>query len=245
MVCAIIKLTMYKCMVWKGEHMYEQLKKNTVSAQNQLASGKYVRIENPEGKGIKVLFVGNSITFHEPSPQVGWLLTCGMSASAPEKDYVHQVMARIREKTPDASHAICQVSHWEHDYKNGKNVFADFVTAREYDADVIIVRLVDNCPLDGYDGEALKYAYLDLIDYLNPTGKAKVILTTGFWKHPGDEVILQVAEEKGWPCAYLGDLGELDEMKALGRFEHHGVAIHPGDLGMKTIAQRICQKLEM
>ena len=225
--------------------MYEQLKKNTVSAQNQLASGKYVRIENPDGKGKKVLFVGNSITVHEPDPAVGWLLTCGMSASTPEKDYVHQVMARIKEKSPDASYAICQVSHWEHDYKNGKSVYEDFVTAREYDKGVIIMRLVDNCPLDGFDGKALKQAYLDLVDFLNPTGKAKVILTTGFWKHPGDEVILQIAEEKGWPCVYLGDLGEMDEMKALGRFEHRGVAIHPGDLGMETIAERIWQKLEL
>ena len=224
--------------------MYEQLKKNTVSAENQLKSNKYVRIHNPHGKGLRVLFVGNSITCHEPAPEVGWMLDCGMSASAPEKDYVHQVMEKVYDKSPDASWGICQVSHWERRYKNGKEFYLDFLTAREYDADVIILRLVDNCPLEDFDEEGFKNAYEALIKYLNPTGRAGIVLTTGFWKHPGDEVISQLAGEKGWPLVYLGDLGEMDEMKAIGRFEHSGVAVHPGDLGMKMIADRIWQKLE-
>lgn len=82
-----------------------------------------------------------------------------------------------------------------------------------------------------------------MIDYLNPNKKAKVILTTGFWKHPGDNVIIKIGKDFDYPCIYLGDLGEDDSMKAIGLFEHSGVDNHPGDLGMKTIADRLLDEI--
>ena len=77
------------------------------------------------------------------------------------------------------------------------------------------------------------------MNYLNPSGNAKVIVTTGFWHHPGDEALKDFADEKGYPLVKLGELGEQDEMKAIGLFAHEGVANHPGDLGMKVMAERI------
>ena len=58
-----------------------------------------------------------------------------------------------------------------------------------------------------------------------------------------DKYIIELAKEKNLPCVVLGDLGEKDEMKAIGLFEHVGVSIHPGDLGMKNIAERIFVEL--
>ena len=221
----------------------DQMDKNTVSAQNQLKASASVFFEHLEREGLRVMFVGNSITCHGIKHDIGWHNCWGMAASAKEKDYVHLCMAEIEKHHPDAAFCICQVSKWEMDYKNGREKYPIYEAARNFGADVIIFRAVENCPKAGYEKETFKEALADLLDYLNPEGKGSVLVTTGFWKHPADEAIRAYAEDKGWPLCELGDLGELDEMKALGLFEHTGVANHPGDLGMKTLAERICETL--
>lgn len=111
-------------------------------------------------------------------------------------------------------------------------------------ADIIICRFVENCSMDGFCGDTFKKEYISLIDYINSKGNAEVIFTASFWTHPADDTIIGIAEERGYPCVKLGDLGQMDKMKAIGKFEHEGVAIHPGDKGMKTIAERIWREIK-
>lgn len=162
-----------------------------------------------------------------------------MAASDISKDYVHILIGKIREENPDACFCIAQVADWERNYSCGEEELTKYEEARNFGADVIIVRCIENCPAEGFEGQVFKEEYKKLIDYLNPKKSARVIVTTGFWKHPGDEAIREAAKERNYPLAELGDLGELDEMKAVGLFEHSGVANHQGDKGMEQIAARI------
>lgn len=223
---------------------YSQMQKNTVSANNQMKLGESIFGENINGKGKRVLFVGNSITLHDISPSIGWHLECGMAASAPEKDYVHIIKSRVLEKDSDAAFCVCQASGWEISYTTSEDPFGKYEAARDFDADIIIIRRIENCSLSVYDPDKFYDSYKKLIAYFNKSGKAKVVLTTGFWKHPGDELILKIGKELGVPAIYLGDLGEDDRMKAIGLFEHSGVAAHPGDLGMLAIADRIWEEVK-
>ena len=166
-----------------------------------------------------------------------------MAASAKEKDYVHLIMSAVQEKEPDAAFCICQAATWERAYDNAESVYDMLKPAREFHADVVILRLIENCPLEGFDKTIFREAYLKLIQYLNVNQKAKIILTSSFWKREGDDIIEDVAKENGWDYIYLGDLGERSDMRADGLFKHQGVAHHPGDLGMEMIAKRILEKM--
>ena len=223
---------------------FSQLKKNTVDAQKQLEKSDYVHFFHSENTGIRILILGNSITLHGPKPEIGWHGNWGMAASCEEKDYVHQLMTAINAKNNNCAFCVCQVAEWEKVYKDGSRMLGDYQDAREFGADVIVVRFLENCPYKDFDAAAFKRELDALLCYLNPTGKAKVVLTTAFWHHPGDEAMAQYAAEKAYPLVNLGDLGEDDSMKAIGLFAHQGVAIHPGDLGMQHIAQRIFAALE-
>lgn len=218
-----------------------QIRKNTVSAKEQV--NNYILYENPYGKGKKILFLGNSITRHAVKESIGWLNDWGMAASAKEKDYVHLIMSAVQEKEPDAAFCICQAATWERAYDNAESVYDMLKPAREFHADVVILRLIENCPLEGFDKTIFREAYLKLIQYLNVNQKAKIILTSSFWKREGDDIIEDVAKENGWDYIYLGDLGERSDMRADGLFKHQGVAHHPGDLGMEMIAKRILEKM--
>lgn len=217
----------------------EQISKNTVKGTNQLEPTEYVKFENITNSGVKIMFVGNSITLHGVLPEIGWNESYGMAASKKENDYVHICMREIQRVQPNASFCICQVCEWETDYEKGWEKYNLYEKAREFNADIIIMRAVENCSGADFDKNVFIREYGNLLAYLNPDVKAKFVITTGFWKHPADDSIKEFAAMHNLPLCELGDLGEKDEMKAIGKFEHSGVANHPGDLGMQNIAERI------
>ncbi len=218
-----------------------QIEKNNVSAENQLNELVHIEEINGGGAGRRVLFVGNSITMHGYKPDIGWYgVNYGMAASCKEKDYVHRVLEGLGKKEPDVVACVCQAAHWEREYTRLDEVPEEhYGRARDFAADVIVLRIVENCDWKQHDSAVFRRKLKRFLDYLNKTGEAKIIVTTGFWKHPGDADLRAVAAERGYPLVELNDLGEMDEMKAIGLFAHEGVANHPGDKGMEEIAQRI------
>ena len=78
-----------------------------------------------------------------------------------------------------------------------------------------------------------------MTEYIAPNDAA-LVFTTCFWKNPVvDECIRELSVSKRGKLIELGDLGDDASMKAGGLFSHSGVAAHPGDRGMRVIADRI------
>lgn len=223
---------------------YDALKVVTlVDSKNQLQGSESVRFEGVDNSGLRVLFVGNSVTLHAPCESIGWHGDWGMAASAKERDYVHLVESFVKKTHPDASFCICNAADWERGYRNGEETFPKYTAASAFDANVIIIKISGNSPKNDFDGETFKQNYEKLISFLNPNGTAKVILATEFFKHPAEDAIVAFAKEKGVPLCALSDIADFDEYKAVGLFGHMGVAAHPGDKGMQVIAERIIEKL--
>ena len=210
---------------------------NTVSAKNQVARGEELNHLGNENAPVKILVVGNSITLHAPKPEIGWHYSWGMAASAEEKDYVHVLFSKLKAAGKDVFMRVHQMAYWERNFLT-ENIEALYAEDHAFDPDILVFRLGENVPDAAIPH--FKAAMERLIHYICPNGK--VVYTTTFFKnHPLDAAIRETAKARGENVAEIGY--ETRDWMAIGLFEHDGVQIHPGDLGMQVIADRIYEQM--
>ena len=214
---------------------------NDVPAVGQLKGNDCVSFETTENADIKLLFLGNSITRHGKAENLGWCGDWGMAASSKENDYVHKLISKFCQKGVKVSVCIANLSDWERT-RNMDLLFTKYLSALRFNADYVIVRLGENACLDKYLSE-FELCYGELTDLFSRNG-AKIVLTDLFWEYePFDNFVAELAKARGYAFAEIHDLGNDDAMKAIGKFSHSGVAVHPGDKGMAEIAVRIFRVL--
>ena len=216
---------------------------NTVSAENQLKVNDYVTIYK-RGGSKKVLFFGNSITRHEPAPHIGWHGDWGMAASCQENDFVHLIVKELDKAYGTIDYCIAQGSKWERGYTRSSEVLEEIYSkAREFKADIVIVRIGENITPEEHLKVDCKPAVDEAIRFLVSNENAKVIVTDMFWYAIYNDVFREVSEERGYTFCHITDLENDERTMAKGLFEHTGVAAHPGDFGMQCIADRILAKI--
>lgn len=214
---------------------------NDVPAVGQLKGSDCISFETTENADIKLLFLGNSITRHGKAENLGWCGDWGMAASSKENDYVHKLISKFCQKGIKVSVCIANLSNWERT-RNMDLLFTKYSSALRFNADYVIVRLGENACPDKYLSE-FELCYGELTDLFSRNG-AKIVLTDLFWAYePFDNFVAELAKARGYAFAEIHDLGNDDEMKAIGKFSHNGVAVHPGDKGMAEIAERIFRVL--
>ena len=217
--------------------MYE---KNTVKASAQVKRERYVETFFNGGK-TNVLFVGNSITRHEPKPEIGWKNDWGMAASSRENDYVHVAVKLLEEKLGKINYCITNCGAWEQNYYQD-GLIHDWKKARDFNADIVVIRIGENIwnAKDKLVEHPLAHKFVEMIRYFAKNPNARVVVTGLFWKNTEIEsVIKEVALSSGYTFVSLDDLGDDKKNMAIGQFWHEGVSIHPNDDGMRKIAERI------
>lgn len=215
------------------------IEKNTVSAENQINIKFRVQFIGSDVPDKKVLILGNSITYHGEKADIGWGGNWGMAASRAENDYIHLLFEQSKRICPKVQFCVAQISSLEADFCNSE-LIKEYELIKDYKPDIVVLRFGENIKPEKYDLAKLEQSYDYFVKNYLVSGKAHLVFTTCFWKHGFiDEMIRKYCGIFGGDLIELGDLGDDDSMKAIGKFEHHGVANHPGDLGMKNIADRI------
>lgn len=188
--------------------------------------------------GLKIMFVGNSITKHAPKPSIGCTKDCGMAASSIDNDYVHLILDKIKQYDPKVSWCIAQAADLERRFTES-DVLDSYLEAADFEPDIIIMFFGANVDKnyaaapDGSFGKVYRRARL----FLDKSEKAKVFHSEGFYIRP-------LLDAEKWDA--VKDLGDtlipLDDIRT--RYDAHGQFNHPGDLGMRLIAERFWEYIE-
>ena len=208
----------------------QKMQENIVPVQYSI----YIPCE--EGKGIRILFVGNSITRHRPKPDIGWTRNCGMEASCLEKDYVHLLMSKIREVDPEAAYAIQVTRTLEREFEELD--LTSFDEAKAFNADIVIFFFGANVRKDYAQCTDLRQSFADACVQARRyvSDHARCFWFEGFYIRP------EIDAEKKKAAEICGDrycsLGEIPY-----REDYHGSFNHPNDEGMAAIAERMWEVL--
>ena len=195
--------------------------------------------------GVRVVFIGNSITLHEKLPEIGWHNNWGMAASSAEKDFVHLVTKGIEAETGrPADVRVRNLAEFErgfmdYDYSRNRDLM-------EFNADFLIVALGENVRELETQEERLAYrdAFKKLLEgFMQGRAMPTCVVRGVFWRNAWKDAMMEHAASDFSIPFVKADIAGDDSMKAIGLFEHKGVQAHPGDKGMAEIARRILEGL--
>ena len=192
----------------------------------------------------RVLFLGNSITRHGPNEAIGWSGNWGMAASAQEKDFVHLVTNALSNSAGAAPETMTEnIAGFEREYATF-DLTPILDKARAFRPDLVILAIGENVPkLKTADAERdFANGLRTLLKGVRAENDPVIVVRGCFWPDKvKDQVLRQVCGEAEGVFVDIGGLSadESNYARSERDFAHEGVAAHPGDKGMKGIADAI------
>lgn len=199
-------------------------------------------------KVAKILFLGNSITLHGPAPAIGWTGNWGMAASRQEADFVHLLTEDIA-KTAGANPAIMvrNIADFERRY-DSFDISSTLKPELEFKPDLVVVAIGENMkePITDQERTTLAVAFESLLNVFSQNGQPTIIVRSSFWpSETKDEIMRTGAEKVGAIFVDIAAVGRdpSNAAKSERTIQHAGVGNHPGDKGMKAIADAIADAI--
>ncbi|OYW76719.1 MAG: hypothetical protein B7Z37_07350 [Verrucomicrobia bacterium 12-59-8] len=196
----------------------------------------------------KVLFLGNSITKHGPKADIDWSGNWGMAASAEATDYVHLVTKALTEKAGAAPEVMVKnIADFERAY-TGYDFAAKMKDAIEFKADLIILAIGENVPglKTAEDKTKLQSSVTALLRSLKGERQPAILVRSCFWANAAkDEALQQACAGVDGIYVNISSLSkdEANYARSERPYKHAGVANHPGDKGMASIAAALVKAL--
>ena len=198
--------------------------------------------------GFNYLAIGNSITWHEKCEY--WWNEIGMAASKAENDFFHLVTKYLEEKNENVKAYAFKYSNWELQNWDRAGTYTLLKSYLSPEIDLITIQLSENATeLSTFESD-----FIDLIEYVRlKCPDAQIILIDDFWDDDKSEMKRNVASicnvdfvdltEIRGDSEYQSEIGTVvygdDEQEYI--IYHNGVATHPGDKGMKYIADKVIE----
>lgn len=198
--------------------------------------------EAPVAGQPKLVVFGNSLTLHGPSSEIGWLGNHGMAASCQAVDFVHLLMSAMGIASDETIIENC--ADLERLNASGSKIEARTRDILALGPEVCIIQLGDNV-LTESQLSAFSRNLDHLVNTTTLTAGRTLLLSTWWGTAAQDLVIAGCAMRYGVDFIYIGDIYPSAENldRKYRRFEHAGVHAHPGDWGMRKIAERLLERL--
>lgn len=213
----------------------------------------------PIDEDLTVLFIGNSITYHEYIPGL-WEGAWGMAASKPELDYVHQSGKQLEAIFDDVTVYIHKLSYWESPVAGTARgdympLVAQAVT--ETEPDVVVLQLGENVS----DATTFTEDYMWMIETIQTAAPDAKIVMVGETLTDWDADIVETAKQNiaayyELPYIDTTELLESPELYQAGfgylytglddeqySIEILGVSHHLSDRGMTWLANRVTEEI--
>jgi lysophospholipase L1-like esterase len=182
-----------------------------------------------------IYFLGNSITIDYPNLAFNWFGTWGMAATSAENDYTYQLIHKLRDEFNGyrINYTIHQIRYWELNFNETVKINT------QKPVDLLVVQLGENVD-ETYARKNDYYAALSRLVADIKGENTQVIMLDPFWYSSYKTAIhKKIAQAGGYYFAAVSDLSFNTDNMAYGAFDNIAVAMHPGDKGMKAIAERL------
>ena len=205
------------------------------------------------GGQLKVLFLGNSLTYCGVAAEEPDKTRRGLTSTAPEKDYVHLVVKRLAEdNNASISYSALNIADFERTFSTIPFDYSQLEKLDVRQPDILIVQIGENVSGDDIksSGDAFEKAYIEL---LNCFPNAKKIICIPFW--PDWRKAEHITNVALATKSHLVDLSHLggsvvaphfpdafdgrNLAQSYRKYKNPGVGIHPGDYGFSQIADAV------